>query len=120
MAKCKTKTFSTTIGYDYFHQCTYPFWKDIYKNAQKQKKLSTKNQQKRDKKKIAQGCQKQKNCYKKTHEKMTIKNEKYLPRLKKKLPKKSEKFKLKKIPHTKKNNGNFEIDFCSKKVEMII
>lgn len=25
MAKCKTKTFSTTIGYDYFHQCTYPF-----------------------------------------------------------------------------------------------
>jgi len=33
---------------------------------------------------------------------MTIKNEKYLPRLKKKLPKKSEKFKLKKIPHTKK------------------
>lgn len=51
---------------------------------------------------------------------MTIKNEKYLPRLKKKLPKKSEKFKLKKIPQTKKNNGNFEIDFCSKKVEMII
>ena len=50
MAKCKTKTFSTTIGYDYFHQCTYPFWKDIYKNAQKQKKLLTKNQQKRDKK----------------------------------------------------------------------
>ena len=38
MAKCKTKTFSTTIGYDYFHQCTCPFWKDIYKNAQKQKK----------------------------------------------------------------------------------
>lgn len=65
MAKCKTKTFSTTIGYDYFHQCTYPFWKDIYKNAQKQKKLLTKNQQKRDKKKITQGCQKQKNCYKK-------------------------------------------------------
>ena len=32
---------------------------------------------------------------------MTIKNEKYLPRLKK-TAKKSEKFKLKKIPHTKK------------------
>jgi len=38
---------------------------------------------------------------------MTIKNEKYLPRLKKNCQKKSEKFKLKKIPHTKKNNGNF-------------
>jgi len=49
MANCNTKRFSTTIGYDYFHQCTYPFLKEIYKNAQKQKTL-TKNQQKRDKK----------------------------------------------------------------------
>ena len=102
MAKCKTKTFSTTIGYDYFHQCTYPFWKDIYKNAQKQKKLSTKNQQKRDKKKIAQGCQKQKNCYKKTHEKMTIKNEKYLPRLKKNCQKKRKIQTEKNTSHKKK------------------
>lgn len=51
---------------------------------------------------------------------MTIKNEKYLPRLKK-TAKKKRKIQTEKIPHTqKKNNGNFEIDFCSKKFEMII
>jgi ribonuclease HI len=50
---------------------------------------------------------------------MTIKNEKYLPRLKKTAKKKRKIQTEKNTSHTKKN-GNFEIDFCSKKVEMII
>jgi len=50
---------------------------------------------------------------------MTIKNEKYLPRLKK-TAKKKRKIQTEKNTSHKKNNGNFEIDFCSKKVEMII
>ena len=54
------------------------------------------------KKKIAQGCQKQKNCYKKTHEKMTIKNEKYLPRLKKNCQKKRKIQTEKNTSHKKK------------------
>jgi hypothetical protein len=66
------------------------------------KKLSTKNQQKRDKKKIAQGCQKQKNCYKKPMKKMTIKNEKYLPRLKKNCQKKRKIQTEKNTSHKKK------------------
>lgn len=50
---------------------------------------------------------------------MTIKNEKYLPRLKK-TAKKKRKIQTEKNTSHKKNNGNFEIDFCSKKFEMII
>jgi len=51
---------------------------------------------------------------------MTIKNEKYLPRLKKNCQKKAKNSNWKKYLTQKKNNGNFEIDFCSRKVEMII
>jgi len=46
----KPKHFLLPLATTTFINALYPFWKDIYKNAQKQKKLLTKNQQKRDKK----------------------------------------------------------------------
>jgi len=122
MANCNTKTLGwsnipdffskkklgwSTQNHFYYHwlqllskQCTYPFWKDIYKKGTKNvNKKPWKNQQN-----VIKNSEKK--CYKKTTYKKTLtkKIEKYLW---KKLPKKSKnsiwkKSKQKKIPHWKK------------------